>query len=79
MLVSRIIGLQSKALIVFKYLTVLRAIKTHKEDFKTTLEEIERYLDDNHWTLAEYWVNRVQQDYSEVYLKEVKRSPSVTW
>jgi hypothetical protein len=77
MLVLRIMGLQTKALIVFKYLTALRAIKTHKNEFETTLEDIERYLDDNHWTLAEYWVKRVEQDYSEVFLEEVKKPTKV--
>jgi hypothetical protein len=76
MLVIRIIGLQSKALTVFKYLTALRAVKTHKKQFETTLEDIERYLDDSHWTMAEDWVNRLEQDYSEVFLEEVKKPTS---
>ena len=60
-----------------KFDSHLRAIKTHKKDFETTLEDIERYLDDNHWTLGEYWVERVQQDYSEVFLEEVKKPTGI--
>jgi hypothetical protein len=74
----RIFGLRTKALTVFKYLTALGAIKTSKENFKTTLQDIERYLNDDHWPLAEYWVNRVQLDYSELFLKEVKKPKGVT-
>jgi hypothetical protein len=74
----RIFGLRTRALTVFKYLTALGAIKTSKENFKTTLQDIERYLNEDHWPLAEYWVNRVQIDYSELFLKEVKKPTGVT-
>lgn len=72
MLLYRITGLLTKASIVFRYLTALEAIKTGKENFKTTFQEIERYLNDNEWTLAQYWVNRIQVEYTEFFLKKVK-------
>jgi hypothetical protein len=72
MFILRILGLLTKASIVFKYLTALGAIKTDKENFKTTLQDIERYLNDNNWTLAEYWVDRIQREYTELFLKKVK-------
>lgn len=67
MFIFRIFGLQAKAPVVFKYLTSLGAIKVSKEGFQTTLENTERYLDEAHWTLAEYWVNRIQKDYAVFY------------
>lgn len=51
MVILRIRGLQEKAAIVFRYLTTLEAIKTDGAKFKTTLQDIERYLNDNDWTL----------------------------
>jgi hypothetical protein len=72
----RINGLRSKSLTVFKYLTTLGAIKMAKEIFKPTQVEIERYLDEEHWPLVEYWVNRLQVEYSELFLHEVKNLPS---
>jgi hypothetical protein len=73
MFILRILGLLTKASIVFKYLTALGAIKMDKENFKTTLQDIERYLNDNNWTLAEYWVeDRIQREYTELFLKKVK-------
>jgi hypothetical protein len=72
MLRIRFNGLESKALTVFKYLIALGAIRTAKEKFKPTLDEIEDYLNENHWTLAEYWVNRIQADYSDLFLEEVE-------
>jgi hypothetical protein len=70
----RINGLEKKALIVFKYLTSLGAIKADKEKFRASLEDIERYLNEDHWALAEYWVNRIQVDYSEQFLEDVKKN-----
>jgi hypothetical protein len=71
-------GLNAKTLIVFKYLTSLGTIKTSKDKFTSSLDDVERYLNDNHWALAEYWVNRIEQDYSEIFLEEVKKPTEVT-
>lgn len=68
MFILRIRGLLKKALIVFRYLTALGAIKTEKEKFKTTLQEIERYLNDTDWTLTKYWVDRIQKEYTELFV-----------
>jgi hypothetical protein len=57
----------SKATTVFRYLTALTAIKTEKERFKATLLDIERYLNDNDWILADYWANRLQDEYTEFF------------
>jgi hypothetical protein len=80
MFIIRIRGLQTKALTVLMYLTALGIIKTDKEgkeNVKTTFKDIERYLDDNHWTLAEYWVRRLQEEYSELFLEAVKKPTRV--
>jgi hypothetical protein len=74
MFIYRIFGLANKAQTVFKYLTALEAIKTEQEKFKPTLQDIERYLNDNHWTLAKYWVERIKEEYSEIFLKKVLES-----
>jgi hypothetical protein len=73
MFILKIKGLQAKTLTVFKYLTALGAIKTSKEKFKETLGDVERYLNDSHWTLADYWMNRIQIDYTETFLEEVRK------
>jgi hypothetical protein len=72
MFIYKIFGILQKASVVFEYLTSLEAIKKDKENFKTTLESIEHYLDDNNWTLAEYWVKRIQVEYTELFLIKVK-------
>ena len=59
MLVIRLVGLRSKALTTFKFLVILDAIKTEKERFDKSLKEIEQYLTNGDWTLAEIWINRV--------------------
>jgi hypothetical protein len=74
MLILTIRRLLDKASAVFKYLTALGAIKTDKEKFKGNLQEIEGYLNSGDWTLAEYWVNRIQKDYTEVFLGEVSKA-----
>jgi hypothetical protein len=66
MFILRIRGLQRKASVILKYLIALRAIKTGKEKFKDTLQDIERYLDSNDWTLAEYWVDYLQREYTRL-------------
>jgi hypothetical protein len=53
-------------------LTALQAIKTGKENFANTLHDIERYLDNNDGTLAEYWVKHVELEYTEFFLENVK-------
>jgi hypothetical protein len=72
MLLVRIKGLQQKASIVFRYLTALEAIKHNKEEFMAILEDIERYLDNNEWTMAEYWVTHIIQDYTQFLLENQK-------
>jgi hypothetical protein len=64
-------ALQDKALIIFRYLAALEAIKVKKEIFKDSLKEVERYLDDNHWVLAKYWVDRIQAEYTALFLEEL--------
>jgi hypothetical protein len=66
-------GLQSKALIVFKYLSALQAIKWNKEAFRPTLNDIERYLNEGHWTLAKYWVKRIEEDYLTAFSEQVNQ------
>lgn len=73
MFILRIRGLLNKSSIVFMYLVALGTIKKDKENFKGTFQEIERYLNDSHWTLAEYWVDSVQREYSELYMNEVRK------
>jgi hypothetical protein len=72
MCILRILGLMTKALIVFEYLAALGAIKTDKDNFKSALQDIERYLDDNNWTLAEYLVKNIQKEYTQLFLKKIK-------
>jgi hypothetical protein len=73
MLRFRIKGLRLKASIVFKYLAALESIRTAKESFKISFQDIERYLNDNDWTLAEYWVDRVILEYKELFLEEANK------
>lgn len=72
MFILRIRGLLNKTSIVFKYLTALGAIKTEKERFKPIFQEIEPYLNNSDWILSEYWVNRIQLEYTEVFLDNVE-------
>lgn len=74
MLRYRIQGLLNKASIVFEYLTVLEAIKVEKNKFKENLREIEGYLNSGDWTLAEYWIHRIQIEYAEIFLNNVSIS-----
>jgi hypothetical protein len=66
----RISGLLNKASIVFRYLTALGAIKTETDTFRTTLQNIEKYLNDNDWTLANYWLDRIQREYTQLFFKK---------
>jgi len=52
---------------VMKYLLALESIKIAKENFKITLQDIERYLNDGNWTLANYWVKRILFAYQGVF------------
>ncbi|HET6640998.1 MAG TPA: hypothetical protein VFG77_05275 [Nitrososphaeraceae archaeon] len=79
MFVRRIGGLLSKAQTVFRYLTALGAIKVDIEKFQPRLQEIERYLNNDDWVLSEYWINRIQKEYAEVFLSKlssISSSPS---
>jgi hypothetical protein len=76
MLILRIRGLLNKASTVFSYLTALGAIKVEKDKFKGTLEEIEGYLNGGDWTLAKYWIERIQKEYTESFLSEVSKLSS---
>ena len=69
-MILRIRGLLAKASTV-KYLTALGAIKIDREKFKENLQDVEGYLNSGDWTLAEYWVNRIQKEYTEVFLSQV--------
>lgn len=73
MFILRIRGLERKALTVFRYLTALEAIKEDKQNFSGSFEDIERYLDNNDWTLAEYWVKRIQLEYTELFLNKIRK------
>jgi hypothetical protein len=77
MFILRIKSLLGKAVTVFLYLTALNAIKTEKESLKTTLQDIECYLNDNDWTLAEYWVRRLRDEYTELFVERTE-SPKIT-
>jgi hypothetical protein len=65
-------GLKGKAYTVFRYLAALEAIKEDRENFKASFEDIERRLDNNDWTMAEYLVKDVREDYQEVFVEKVK-------
>ena len=69
----RLKTLKDKAITIFKFLTALETIKTDGGDFKTTLENIERYLDNNDWVPAEYWLSRVMREYKEIYVSEARK------
>jgi hypothetical protein len=53
-------------------LSSLQAIKWHKEDFRATLNDIERYLNEGHWTLAKYSVKRIEVDYLTAFSEQVE-------
>jgi hypothetical protein len=74
MLILRMRGLLDKASTVFKYLTALGAIKSDREKFKGNLQDVEGYLNSGDWTLAKYWVIRIQQEYTVVFLNEVSKA-----
>jgi hypothetical protein len=78
MLIRRILGLLDKASTVFKYLTALGAVKKDKEKFRTNLQDVEGYLNSGDWTLAKYWTERIQKEYTEIFLSEVSTSESNT-
>ena len=73
MIFLRLRTLRKKAVIVFKYLVALETIRIEEKDFKTILENIERYLDSNDWILAEYWLSRTMADYENIYLSKLER------
>jgi hypothetical protein len=62
-----------EALTVFKFLTALGAIKVDKEKFKGNLQDVEGYLNNNDWTLAKYWIERIEEEYTQVFLSEVSK------
>jgi hypothetical protein len=66
----RIAGLLNKASIVFRFLMALGAINTETDTFRTTLQNIEKYLNDNDWTLANNWLDRVQNAYTQRFFKK---------
>ena len=71
MVVHRIRRLMNEAGTVFNYLTLHEAAKVEIEEFKSRFQDIERYLNEGDWTLAEYWVERVQVEYTEVFLSKL--------
>lgn len=72
MIAFRILELQKKASLVFRYLATLGRPNIMNAVFEPTLSNIERYLDSGDWTLAEYWLDRTEIDYLTFYLNEVK-------
>jgi hypothetical protein len=69
MLIRRIAGLRDKASIVFRFLTAIVAINTETDTFRTALQNIEKYLNDNDWILANNWLDRVQNEFTRRFLK----------
>jgi hypothetical protein len=70
MFILRIAGLLNKASIVFRYLTALGAINTETDTFRTTLQNIEKCLNDNDWTLANNWLERIEREYTQLFFKK---------
>ena len=66
-------GLLSKALITYLYLTELDAIKFENEHFNPSLKDIEQYLSNGDWTMAEYWVEGVMREYDELIESKVRQ------
>lgn len=73
MFLYRIRDLLNKTRTVFRYLIALEAIKVDKEIFKSSLQEIEHYLNNSDRTLSEYWVARIQEEHTEVFLSKVSQ------
>ena len=77
MLYKRLRELKSKAWTTFRFLIALEAIKMDKSDFDKSLQEIEHYLGDGDWTMAEYWVERVMHEYSRAVYEKFSSSKNV--
>jgi hypothetical protein len=73
MLRFRIKGLRDKASTVMRYLLALESIKIVSENFKITLQDIERYLNEDNWILADYWVRRVLSEYQRVFYDQMNQ------
>lgn len=72
MIVLRKRSLMNNARAVFNYLTLHEAAKLEIEKFKSRFQDIERYLNDNDWILADYWITRIEVEYTEVFLSTAK-------
>jgi hypothetical protein len=75
MLYKRLSELRSKAWTTFRFLVLLSAIKIENERFNPNLKAIEQYLSIGDWGMAEYWIQRVKNEYHEVITRKfVKRA-----
>jgi hypothetical protein len=66
MLYRRHSELNYKAWTTFKFLVALDATKIENERFNPSLKDIERYLSNGDWTMADYWVQRVMDEYDKL-------------
>jgi hypothetical protein len=62
--------LRSYAFTTFLYLVAQEAIKIERTNFDKSLENIEKYLDNSDWPMAELSVRRLLDDYTDVVEKE---------
>ena len=63
-------GIKMEIDMIDKYLQ--ERIKIEIDKFDKNLHEIERYLTNGDWTLAEYWAKRVMNGYVELYIGLIK-------
>jgi hypothetical protein len=78
MLYKRLSELKSKAWTTFKFLIELDAIKIENQRFNQNLKDIERYLSNSDWTMAELWVDGIMEEYAEVVQKELIEKKGTT-
>jgi hypothetical protein len=69
-LYKRLSELRSKAWTTFRYLIEVETIKIEKTTFDRNLQSIEQYFNNGDWAMADYWVRRVMEEYSDLILKE---------
>jgi len=82
-LIKRLNELQSKAFTTFVFLLEREAIKIEgtskeKDIFDKSLQEIERYLTNGDWTLAELLVHRVMKEYDDFIRREWIEKEKIT-
>lgn len=71
MLYKRLSELKSKAWTTFRFLIELDTIKIDVKDFEKNLQDIERYLTNGDWTLADYWTDVVMRKYEGAVRKSL--------